>query len=381
MEGCVDVDAAKTRVIEHLRSLGFSLSASGDVIATPSWDSKDARRRSHASAVEYERERAAAALAPVEPRLVGRLARSVPPVGEWVPRIVPLPRGRSEDALLWRWASLHWSVPVSGGYGRRVRYLVVDEANDGALMGIFGLTDPVFSMRARDEALGWDLQTRRTHLVHLMEANVVGAAPPYAFHLGSKLIASLVLAREATEVVRGRYSGVRTRISGKLHEGALWAVSTQGAFGRSSIYNRLRPATGTAAWKSVGFTAGTGDFQFTGEVFEAIRTVAMRELANQSGRPANSAWKSSGFRNTRDLVECGLSAMGLDFRSLRQHGVRREVLVAQLVNNFRGTLVGEAPDFRQASAEEVAAAFSDRWSGTADGRRVPEDWDWKMYGR
>lgn len=381
MERCVDVDRAKMRVIEHLRLLGFALSESGDVIATPSWDSKDAMRRSHASAVGYERERAAAALAPVEPRLVGRLARSVPPVAEWVPRIVPLPRGRSEDALLWRWASLHWSVPVSGGYGRRVRYLVVDEANGGALMGIFGLTDPVFSMKARDEALGWNLQARRTHLVHLMEANVVGAAPPYAFHLGSKLIASLVLAREATEVVRERYSGVRARISGELHEGALWAVSTQGAFGRSSIYNRLRPPTDTAAWKSVGFTAGTGDFQFTGEVFEAIRTVAMRELENQSGRPANSAWKSSGFRNRRDLVECGLSAMGLDFRSLRQHGVRREVLVAQLVSNLKVALMGEAPDFRQASAEEVAAAFSDRWSGTADRRRAPEDWDWKMYGR
>lgn len=381
MERCADVVAAKARVVEHLQSLGFALSASGDVLAPPRWESKDSMRRLHASAVGYARERAAAALAPVEPRLAGRLARTVPPVGEWAPRIVPLPVGPSEDALLWRWASLHWSVPVSGGYGRRVRYLVVDEANDGALMGIFGLTDPVFSMKARDEAIGWDLQARRTHLVHLMEANVVGAAPPYAFHLGSKLIASLVLAQEVTEVVRGRYSGVRARISGEPHEGALWAVSTQGAFGRSSIYNRLRPPAGTAVWTSVGFSAGTGDFQFTGEVFETIRTVAMRELANQSGRPANSAWKSSGFRNRRDLVECGLSAMGLDFRSLRQHGVRREVLVAQFVSNFKAALVGEAPDFRQASAEEVAAAFSDRWSGTADRRQVPEDWDWKMYGR
>ena len=39
---------------------------------------------------------------------------------------------------VFRYASLHWSVPVSQGYGRRTRFLVIDEQNE-KLIGIFAL--------------------------------------------------------------------------------------------------------------------------------------------------------------------------------------------------------------------------------------------------
>ena len=99
--------------------------------------------------------------------------------------IVSLVQSDTEDARLFRLATLLWSVPVSRGYGRRMRFLVRDQAN-GKLMGIFALTDPVFNLQARDTWIGWDVQDRRERLVNVMDAHVVGAVPPYSSLLGGK---------------------------------------------------------------------------------------------------------------------------------------------------------------------------------------------------
>ena len=64
------------------------------------------------------------------------------------PELIPV-RGAGLNSELFRLATLLWSVPVSKGYGRRMRYLVRDRSN-GKVIGVFGLTDPVFNLRARD---------------------------------------------------------------------------------------------------------------------------------------------------------------------------------------------------------------------------------------
>ncbi|MBL0901367.1 MAG: DUF4338 domain-containing protein, partial [Reyranella sp.] len=48
----------------------------------------------------------------------------------------------SWEGDLFRLASLTWSVPVSNGFGRRLRFLVWDE-NNGKLIGIIAIGDPV----------------------------------------------------------------------------------------------------------------------------------------------------------------------------------------------------------------------------------------------
>ena len=34
--------------------------------------------------------------------------------------------GEGDEARLFRYLTLHWSIPVSSGYGRRLRFLVMD---------------------------------------------------------------------------------------------------------------------------------------------------------------------------------------------------------------------------------------------------------------
>jgi len=91
---------------------------------------------------------------------------------------------------LFRLAGLTWSVPVSSGFGRRIRIIVWD-AHNCKIMGIIGLTDPIFNLAARDKSIGWSVQDRMERLVCIMDAFVLGAIPPYNQLLCGKLIACL----------------------------------------------------------------------------------------------------------------------------------------------------------------------------------------------
>ena len=108
----------------------------------------------------------------------------------------------SLESRLFRFACLLWSVPVSQGFGRRLRFLVRDRQN-GCLIGLFALGDPVFNLSARDNWIGWTHEDRRDRLVHVMDAYVVGAVPPYSQLIGGKLVAALMGSTKSNEHTSG----------------------------------------------------------------------------------------------------------------------------------------------------------------------------------
>ena len=65
------------------------------------------------------------------------------------PELVEVKADTAESGLF-RLARVLWSVPVSQGFGRRLRFLVRDRQN-GCLIGLFALGDPVFNFSARDK--------------------------------------------------------------------------------------------------------------------------------------------------------------------------------------------------------------------------------------
>jgi hypothetical protein len=91
--------------------------------------------------------------------------------------------------------SLTWAVPVSHGFGRRLRYLVWDRHN-GKLIGLMAIGDPVFNLSVRDKLIGWNSHARGERLVNIMDAYVLGAVPPYNMLLGGKLVAALIRTRD-----------------------------------------------------------------------------------------------------------------------------------------------------------------------------------------
>lgn len=267
---------------------------------------------------------------------------------------------------LFRFAALLWSVPVSKGYGRRMRYLVRDRSN-GKLIGIFGLTDPVFNLRARDEWIGWSVQERRANLVHVMDAHVVGAVPPYSYILGGKLVAALIGSAEVGEAFAARYCDSEGIISKERKAARLALVTVTSALGRSSLYNRLR-LRGRADQKGnsptlvelarVGSTEGYGHFHLSEPLFQRLR-----QLVASRGHGYADAYQFGKGPNWRiRLSRVGLGMLGLDPDLLR-HGIAREVYVMPLASNCREFLCGAADEayLDRPSLKQIGEAALERW--------------------
>lgn len=366
--------AARLRVIESLQRQGFTLSDSGLVMTSP--EDKDSLRQLHHHAMVAHRERARAAFQGRETPFLSRMidGKSLD-IQQTRPKLIPIELKTSFDARTWRWVSLHWSIPTSIGYGRRLRYLVVDSAHDDALMGILGLADPVYAMAARDLAIGWSEDTRKRRLSNMMDAYVLGSVPPYSALLGGKLVASLLGASEIRQHFSTKYGHKPTLISARDPDANLSAVTTTSALGRSSIYNRLQRSDGSRYMESLGYTRGSGDFHFSGEIYEELVQIAAE--AN-IGKPTqrHERW-GVGFRNRREVTQKALRVLQLKPDQLRVHGVKREVFISRLARNADAYLRGDdlTPIWRDETVEDISAWWKHRWAIPRAKRSV----DWRTF--
>ena len=242
-----------------------------------------------------------------------------------------------ETGDLFRFASLLWSVPVSRGYGRRLRFLVRDQANN-KLIGLIGLCDPVFNLRARDSRIGWDVRAREKRLCNLLDAFVLGAVPPYSTLLAGKLVAALVASREVNERFAEKYAGRVGIISQKRRVARLVMVTTTSALGRSSVYNRLK-INGSLLFHPIGFTQGFGHFHIPENIFDLMVKV-LKKAKHPYADPKKKGYRFGGGPNWRfRVIRATVGRLGLSHLML-QHGIGREVYGIPLAENWREFLMG-----------------------------------------
>jgi len=350
----MDADVLREEIIRSLLSQGFRVR--NRTILPPENLSKDKIRELHKTAVEYRIERAREGLFRKELELLRYIAsgKEVEPV-KIVPRIAEVHPGSTEE-YLFRYASLHWSIPVSSGYGRRLRFLVFDDYN-GKLIGLIGLGDPVFGLRPRDEWVGWAVADRKKRLRNVMDAFVLGAVPPYSFLLCGKLIAMLAASDEIRHAFKRKYGGKRSVIRREGHDGQLAMLTTTSAFGRSSVYNRLH-FHNRLLYIKVGFTRGSGEFHFANGLYRAVSKFA----AEHCKPTAKQGRWGTGFRNRREVIKKCLSALGLSSDWV-YHGIEREVFVVPLARNTREFLQGQHTQLQWYvhSIAELFEFFRDRW--------------------
>jgi hypothetical protein len=257
---------------------------------------------------------------------------------------------------LFRVATLLWSVPVSRGYGRRMRFLVWDRSID-KLIGVFALTDPVFNLRDRDEWIGWSLEDRKLRLKNTMDAYVVGAVPPYSMLIGGKLVAAVMASEEVASTFSSKYKNKEGIISGNRHDGKLVLITTTSALGRSSIYNRLK-IEDRFEFQKIGETQGWGHFHFQDRLFLEMRrylSICRHEYANGHQFGNGPSWR---FR----VIRLVLKKVGLDPDCLT-HGIKREIYAASLVENFRAFLCGKTKKIspHRLSIAEISDHCIQRW--------------------
>jgi Domain of unknown function (DUF4338) len=349
-------DAALKRALrQHLKTLGFTKNLVGDLTLPDG--GKDIVRRLHRG---QRRERLAASsqfLDRVLPKALLNFANG----DEIQPKNIRLTLRRvmsgTPEADLFRLATLTWSVPVSAGFGRRLRYLVWDEGHD-RLAGVIALGDPVYNLSVRDTAIGWTVHDRAHRLVGILDAYVLGAIPPYSFLLGGKVIACLIRSRDVYEDFRDSYGNSVGVISKTAKQAHLVAVTTTSSMGRSAVYNRLKLGN-THYFERIGFTEGWGHFHITDALFQKMRSF----LRNRDHAYADQHKFGEGPNWRLRTIRVALSALGFNANILK-HGIKREVFISKLASNAYDVLrSGDVtPDITGLlSVEEISQMAGERW--------------------
>lgn len=345
----------KRALRSHLRNLGFTKDEAGDLVLPGA--GKDVIRKMHRG---QRRERLASSqrfLDHALPRVLPHFADG----NELEPRAISLAlkpvRAGTFEADIFRVATLTWSVPVSVGFGRRMRYLVWDEGHD-RLAGIIALGDPVYNLSVRDNLIDWTVHDRAQRLVGILDAYVLGAVPPYNLLLGGKAVACLIRSRDVFDDFRHAYGGTVGVISGKAKSANLVAVTTTSSMGRSSIYNRLM-LDGINYFERIGYTEGWGHFHITDALFERMR-LYLRER-NHAYADKHKFGEGPNWRLR--TIRAALAALNFNENILR-HGVKREVFISKLASNaFEALRTGEVvPDVAGLrTVAEISDLARDRW--------------------
>lgn len=150
--GLPSSDSLRRTIHTHLLNLGFSKSGDGYVVdgVLSKQRVRDLHSVHRQEILDYNRP----FIETHGPELVGHFATGRQLDPEAIdPELVEVTAG-SLESRLFRFACLLWSVPVSQGFGRRLRFLVRDRQN-GCLIGLFAIGDPVFNLSARDNWIGW----------------------------------------------------------------------------------------------------------------------------------------------------------------------------------------------------------------------------------
>ncbi len=360
----------KKRFRRHLKSLGFHKADDGSLL--PPGTGKDVVRTIHGAQRNDRLAASRSFISEKQPKLLKHFASGEDVDTAKISPVLQLISSDSWEGDLFRLASLTWSVPVSNGFGRRLRFLVWDNHN-GKLIGIIAIGDPVFNLSARDNLIDWDVKARGERLVNIMDAYVLGALPPYNALLGGKLVACLVRSRDVYDHFSKAYGKTTGIISGQQKKARLLAVTTSSSMGRSSVYNRLKLG-GMEYFSPIGYTGGWGHFHIPDSLFADLRDY-LREIGHsyadqhQFGEGPN--WR---MRTTR----AALGALGFNDDLLR-HGIQREVFLSQLADNaLRILRSGKGkPDLSSLlSADDVSNLAVERWM-LPRSQRMPEFKLWK----
>jgi len=363
----------KRKIYTELRQAGFKFQRTA--IIPPDLIDKEAIRKVHRPALDHLLAGNRRWILENERRLVDFFADGDEVIPEDIaPKLILLEDPESEYGRLFRYASYLWSVPLSRGYGRRLRYVITDEHN-GKLIVLSGLTAPDIGLKVRDEWIGWNKGRKESALWHTMDAYAFGAVKPYSYLLGGKLVASLATSDQVRYDFRKKYSHGRSVINGRNYKSRkpyLVLLTTTGAFGKSSILDRLNTKN-RRLWHHVGFTEGWGFFHLN----NGIATELYEHLKEQ-GDPI--VWRhrfGQGPNWKLRLVRYGLQKLGIDYAKYGKHGVKRGFYAAPLASNFKEFLRGESdrPLFYGQSTSELFEFFRARYLIPRSQRNT----DWKSF--
>ena len=304
------------------------------------------------------------------------------------PRLIQVESREHRD--LFRLGRFTWSLPYSRGYGRRLRFLVMDEHHD-TLMGLLGLQSAPISFLPRDQHIQYPTKERKEELVNqTMDIFTLGAIPPYNLLLGGKLMVYAAGSREVREAYQEQYGDAVTIMKERTIPAHLVLLTTTSAYGRSSIFNRVKYPScvedrtlshqlgsidreGYTKNKQNGYTKGYGNVHLDG-IYPRIK-----EYLDQMGYETTKGY-GQGPKPVWQNIHRALLKLKIDGSALK-HGIPRESWCIPMAKNAWEYLNGEVeePDYYQDTFQEMAAWWKQRWLLPRSERSGDwQDWrDWR----
>lgn len=274
-------------------------------------------------------------------------------------------KSESFEEILFRWWNfIWWSIPYQRSYGRQMRFLLWDTIHD-APFGLICLQSPVLKMSVRDNSLGIPREELDIWVNRSMSAQRVGALPPYNGLLGGKMVALALSSDEIREAYRRKYKNYVSIIRGRSLKPDLLFITTTSAFGKSSLYNRLKYHEEMVA-ECLGYTQGSGSFHIPEDLYEQIIEFLLNIGINVS--------RGYGHGPSRKLKLISLGFHYLGLPSFEYHGIRRQFYLFPLVKNLRGVIQHHKKPVRfSRSFRELQDYWKERWA-IPRAERMPE-WD------
>jgi hypothetical protein len=251
--------------------------------------------------------------------------------------LIHIEKNDSFESKLFRWWNLAWwSVPYQQAYGRQMRFLIWDKGHN-LPFGLIGLQSPILKMSVRDNYLEIPNEELDYWINRSMTAQRLGALPPYNELLGGKMVALSLLSNELKSFYNVKYSDRNTRIKKRVIDSDLLFITTTSAFGKSSIYNRLKYNDELVS-KSLGFTKGAGSFHINERLFSEIL-----DFLKSEGVSTERAYGAGPSKRVKLLSEA-FSRLGI--KNYQYHNIKREFYIFELVSNLKKVwLQSEEPKF------------------------------------
>jgi len=269
------------------------------------------------------------------------------------PQIVEVKPGTREEDLFKWWNLVWWSVPYERGYGRQMRFIIWDKYHN-APIGLIGLQSPILSWSVRDKYLGIKPENRDYWVNQSLTAQRIGALPPYNYILGGKLVALLMTSDLIRKKFQNKYKDKKTLLEGRILPSRLLFITTTGAYGKSSVYERLKFNEEKVAI-FIGYTQGSGTFHIPNALYEKLISYLKKKGIN-----TKRGFGSGPSRKLR-LIDQALRDLG--FINGATHGIQRAVYLFPLVKNlFELIQKGKKPIWVKRDIKEMTKFWKKRWA-------------------
>jgi hypothetical protein len=259
----------------------------------------------------------------------------------------------TEEELLFRWWNLSWwSMPYQKPYGRQMRFIIWDTYHQ-APFGLISLQSPVLKQAIRDKYLEIPNDSLDYWVNRSMSAQRVGALPPYNELIGGKLVAITLVCNEIREAYKNKYENYNTIMLGRTLDSDLLFITTSSAFGKSSLYNRLKINNDCIAEK-LGYTEGYGSFQ--------IPEILYQRILGYLKKQGEDITRGYGGGPSKKIKLIQLACRKLGVLDYSHHGIKREYYLFPFAFNLKTIIKDqELPKWKNHEFNILVDYWKRRW--------------------